>query len=119
MTSRVLFEIPDGRGLTVQVREGVWRHIVQGHPEMASEEEAVRLTVSDPDLVVRPISRARGRGIERRINCRLGARSRRSRAYLWVPIDYGPEENWIVTAYSNLLTPKGEILYVRLPHRRP
>jgi hypothetical protein len=84
---------------------------------MEGEEEAVRLTISDPDIVVRPHSRPRGRGIERRVNARLGPHSRYNKVYVWVPIEYGPAGNWLVTAYLNALPPKGELLYVRVPSR--
>jgi hypothetical protein len=117
MASGVVFEVADGRGRMVQLREKQWQHIVDGHPELHGEEEALRLTISDPDIVVRPRSRARGRGIERRVNCRRDAHSRYNQLYLWVPIDYGRDESWVVTAYLTPLPPKGELLYVRIPFR--
>jgi len=119
MASNVLFEAVDGRGRTVQIREKQWQHIVDRHPEMKGEEEAIKLAISDPDMVVRPHphARARGRGIERRINCRRDAHSRYNRMYVLVPIDYSQEENWVVTAYVTPVPPKGVLLYVRFPDR--
>jgi hypothetical protein len=117
MPNPVLFDITDGRGRIVVLREKQWSHITEGHPEMEGEEHAVRLVVSDPDMVVRPHARATGRGIERRVNCRMDAHSRYKRLYVLVPIDYGPDENWIVTAYVTPAPPKGQLLYVRFPDR--
>jgi hypothetical protein len=117
VASPVLWTVQDGRGKTVQVREKQWAHIEGKHPVMSGEEEAIRRTVSDPDIVIRPSSRVRGRGIERRVNCRLGAHSRYNGLYVWVPIDYGTKENWVVTAYPNAGLPEGDVLYVRIPFR--
>jgi hypothetical protein len=118
MASPVLWEVTDGRGRTVAMREKQWQHILE-HKSMHDEEGAIRLSVSDPDVVLRPHKRAKGRGIERRLNCRLGAHSRYKGLYVVVPIDYGPSENWIVTAYPSANLPKGELLYVRIPFREP
>jgi hypothetical protein len=116
MANPVRWSVEDGRGKTVLVRQKQWEHI-ELHKAMQDEEEAVRLTISDPDVVIRPDSRVRGRGIERRVNCRLAAHSRYNALYVWVPIDYGPTENWVVTAYPNAGLPEGEVLYVRIPFR--
>jgi hypothetical protein len=80
-------------------------------------KEALRLTISDPDLVVRPpkTKRPRGRGIDRRINCRLGPHSRYNALYVWVPIDYEREGGQVRTAYLSSRTPKGELIFVRIP----
>lgn len=117
MARRVLFNVHDGRGRTVQMREEQWRHIVKGHPEMEGEEAAIQTVIADPDVVVRPKGRARGRGIERRVNCRRDAHSGYNRLYVLVPIDYAEEEAWVVTAYLSPLPPKGDFLYVRFPAR--
>lgn len=98
------------------MREKQLQHLLE-HKSMEGEEEAIRLTISDPDVVVRPVPRARGRGIERRVNCRLGAHSRYNALYIVVPIDYGRHENWVVTAYPSANLPKGDLLYVRIPFR--
>jgi hypothetical protein len=119
MASPVLWTVSDGRGKPVDVRAKQWQHVCDRHKEMVGEEEAVRLTISDPDVVVRPDSRARGRGIERRVNCRLAAHSRLGGLYVWVPIDYGQSESWLVTAYPAAGLPNGEPLYVRIPFREP
>jgi hypothetical protein len=118
VASPVLWEVPDGRARLVQMREKQMEHLLE-HKSMEGEEDAIRLTISDPDVVIRPKARARGRGIERRVNCRRGAHSRYNALYLLVPIDYGPKENWVVTAYPSANLPKGDLLYVRIPFREP
>ena len=117
MAVRVLFEVEDGRGKPVRVLEPSWKHVVRRHPEMADQEEAIRLTISDPDMVVRPSKRPRGRGIDRRVNCRLGAHSGYNQLYVLVPIDYAREENRMVTAYLSPRPPKGDLIFVRVPFR--
>lgn len=114
----VLFEVIDGRGRTVEVRDERWQHIVERHPEMVGEEDALRRTVSDPDLVIRPQARPRGRkGIERRANCRLDAHSRYKGLYVIVPIEYVPSgRHWVVTAFVAPLPPKGTYVFFRIPH---
>ena len=117
MAVHVLFEVPDGRGRPVRVLEPSWAHVIRNHREMAGEEEAIRLTIGDPDLVVRPANRPKGRGIDRRVNCRMGAHSRYKYPYVLVPIDYAHEESWMVTAYLSTRSPMGDILFVRVPFR--
>jgi hypothetical protein len=117
MAPRTLFEVPDGRGKIVRVLEPCWKHVIRNHRELVGEEQAIRLTISDPDVVVRPANRPRGRGIDRRVNCRLGPHSRYNQLYLVVPIDYSNEENWMVTAYVAPRMPKGDLLFVRVPFR--
>jgi len=117
MAPRTLFEVPDGRGKLVRVYEPSWRHVLKGHPELAGEEEAVRLTISDPDMVIRPSNRPQGRNIDRRVNVRLGPHSRYNELYVVVPIDYSREESWLVTAFVSAQTPKGDLLFVRVPFR--
>jgi hypothetical protein len=116
VASPVLWEVSDGRGRIVQMREKQLNHLLD-HTSMHGEEDAIRLTISDPDVVVRPTARAKGRGIERRVNCRRGAHSRYKWLYILVPIDYGRQENWVVTAYPSANLPKGDLLYVRIPFR--
>jgi hypothetical protein len=116
MGSPVRFEVADGRGRTVQLRQKQWEHIVEGHAtEMVGQEDALKIAISDPDVVVRPHGRAKKRGIERRVNCRRDCHSRYKELYVLVVIDYGKEENWVVTAYVTPLPPKGDYLYVRFP----
>ena len=93
--------------------------MVEHHPEMSGAEEAVHATIREPDLVVRPTKkkRVRGRGIDRRINCRLGPHSRYNELYVWVPIDYNDQKGLVRTAYLSSRTPKGELLFVRVPAR--
>lgn len=117
MAPRVLFEIPDGRGIVVKVFEPSWNHVLRHHREMAGEEAAVKLAISDPDLVVRPANRPKGRGVDRRANCYLGAHSRYKEPYLVVPIDYQGKESWLVTAYLSPTPPKGDLIFVRVPFR--
>jgi hypothetical protein len=112
--AKIVFEVRDGRGRPVRLREGQWKHATSGHPEMVGEQEGVKITISDPDIVVRPHGRAKKRGIERRVNCRRAAHSRYKGLYLLVVIDYGQEESWVVTAYVTPLPPKGDYLYVRI-----
>src|SRR4051812_29126531 len=38
-------------GVPVRVTDERWRHIIDGHPEMATEHDHVMQTVSEPDLV--------------------------------------------------------------------
>jgi hypothetical protein len=118
MAPQILFEVPDGRGKPVRVFEHTWRqHVLVRHPEFEDGEEAVRLTISDPDIVVRPPKRPRGIGVDRRVNCRLGAHSRYNELYVVVPIDYAREESWLVTAMLSARTPKGDLVFVRVPIR--
>jgi hypothetical protein len=113
MVQRVLFEVIDGRGLPVSVTTQSWKHVLEGHPEM--DEEAIRTTVSDPDMVIRPANRLRGRGIDRRINLRRGAHARYNALYVVAVIDYGAQENRLITAYLSPRPPKGALLFVRFP----
>jgi hypothetical protein len=117
MVPRVRFEVPDGRGILVKVFEPCWDHAVKGHPEMREEDEAVKLTISDPDLVIRPANRPKGRGVDRRVNCYLGAHSRYKDPYVVVPIDYQGKESWMLTAYLSPRPPKGDLIFVRVPFR--
>ena len=47
----------------------------------------------------------------------MEAHSSYTRLYVLVPIDYGDQENWVVTAYLSPVPPKGELLFVRVPFR--
>jgi hypothetical protein len=113
VTQRVTFELTDGRGLPVSVTAGSWRHVLTGHPEMT--EDAVRVAVSDPDMVIRPRNRPKGRHIDRRINVRLGGHERYNALYVVVVVDYGAQENWLITAYLSPRPPKGDLIFVRFP----
>jgi hypothetical protein len=117
MAAPVLYEVVDGRGRTVKIHEPSWNHMTRGHPELQGAEEAVRLTIGDPDMVLRPQNRPKGRGIDRRVNCRLGTHSGYKHLYVVVPIDYQGEESWMVTAYLSPSPPKGKLLFVRVPIR--
>jgi len=117
MAAPLRFEAPDGRGRVVKVHEASWNHVLRGHPEMAGAEEAIRLTISDPDLVIRPANRPKGRGIDRRVNCRLGPHPSYNTFYVVVPIDYQGQESWLVTAYVSPRIPKGDLIFVRVPFR--
>jgi hypothetical protein len=117
MFAHVLYEVPDGRGRSVAVLAPCWNHAITGHPELADAEEAIRLTISDPDMVIRPANRPKGRGIDRRANCRLGPHPRYNQLYLVVPIDYQGQESWMVTAYLSPRPPKGDLIFVRVPFR--
>src|ERR1044072_2656354 len=113
--SQVLFEVTDGRGRSVVVTTTAWEHVLDHHPEM--DEDSIRAALTDPDMVVRPASRKKGRGIDRRINLRLGAHSRYDRLYVVVVIDYGAT-NRLIPAYLSGNTPKGELIFVRIPLER-
>ena len=117
MAAPLRFEVQDGRGRTVKVLEPCWSHVLRGHPEMAAAEEAIRLTIRDPDMVIRPANRPKGRGIDRRVNCRLGTLPGYKQLYVVVPIDYEGEESWMVTAYIAPAPPKGDLIFVRVPFR--
>ena len=112
----VLWEVVDGRGRIVRMRQERLEHVF-AHTSMRGEDEAIRLTISDPDVVVRPAGRPRNGETERRVNCRLGAHSRYKAPYILVPIEYGRQENWVVTAYPSINLPNGDLLYVRIPFR--
>jgi hypothetical protein len=117
MSQAVLFELIDGRGVPVSVTSSTWNHIKLNHREMT--EEAVRLAVGDPDMVIRPANRRRGRHIDRRANLRLGAHARYNNLYVAAFLDYGGPENRLVTAYLSPRPPKGDLLFVRFPIERP
>jgi hypothetical protein len=117
MAPGIRFEVSDGRGILVKVLEPCWTHVLKGHPELRAEEEAVKLTISNPDFVIRPANRPKGPGIDRRVNCYLGAHSRYKELYVVVPIDYQGKESWIVTAYLSPRPPKGDLIFVRVPLR--
>jgi hypothetical protein len=114
--SQVLFEVSDGRGEPVLVTENAWKHVLAGHPEM--DEDSIRRAIADPDMVVRPANRRKGRGIDRRINLRLGAHRRYDSLYVVAVIDYGSDSNRLITAYLTGSTPKGELIFVRIPLER-
>jgi hypothetical protein len=48
MAVELLDEVPDGRGRTVSLLAPCWKHAMDGHPEMADAEEAIKLTIRDP-----------------------------------------------------------------------
>jgi hypothetical protein len=108
------FSVLDRDGETVTMSEKSWQHVVRGHPEMAGHEEIVKRTISDPDYVVRSAQKARDPSGERRVACRYEPTIRRSRPYVFVPIEYAPGGNWVPSAYLDAFPPKGEILFVRL-----
>ena len=112
----MLFELIDGRGRPVSVTAQSWAHVLHGHREM--RENAVRLAVGDPDMVIRPANRVRGRHIDRRVNARIGADGRYAALYVVAVLDYGVNENRLVTAYLTPQPPKGDLLFVRAPLRR-
>jgi hypothetical protein len=112
---RVPFELVDGRGRRVTVTTKAWTHVSEAHPELS--EQAVRLAVADPDMVIRPTSRPRRRHVDRRVNARLGAHDRYENLYVVTVVDYGADENRLVTAYLSPQPPKGELLFVRFPIR--
>ena len=70
-----------------------WQRMLQGHPEMAGLEPAIRRTVEDPDVVVRSPQRALHPDGERRVACRFEPSLRASRPYVYVPIEYSPARN--------------------------
>lgn len=94
--------------------EKSWQHMLHGHPEMAALEPAIRRTVEDPDVVVRSPQRALYPVGGRRVACRFDPSLRRSRPYVYVPIEYSPAGSWIPSAYLDRLPPTGEVLFVRL-----
>jgi hypothetical protein len=113
---QVVFEVLDGRGKPVVITAEAWKHLIRRHPEM--DEESIRAAIADPDIVVRPANRKKGRGIDRRINLRLGAHARYDRLYVVVVIDYGAKANRLITAYLSGNTPKGALIFVRIPFER-
>jgi hypothetical protein len=107
-------EVTDRDGKIVTMSEKSWRHMLFGHPEMAQYEDEICLTISDPDFIVRSPQAPVDPSGERRVACRYEPTIRRSRPYLYVPIEYSGRGNWVPSAYLDPFPPKGEALFVRL-----
>ena len=107
---RPVLEVQDWKGDLVRLYEAQWDHIRSKHPEMAEELEAIRLTISDPDVVVKSYG-------TRLVASRGETHSRFRRLYVRVPIEYSPGRNWVTTAYVDQLPPKGDLIYVRISPR--
>jgi hypothetical protein len=97
--------------------EKSWRHMVDGHPEMAALEDVITRTIKDPDLIVRSPQAPRDPSGERFVACRFEPTIRRSRPYVYVPIEYGNQGNWVPSAYLDALPPRGEVEFVRIVAR--
>ena len=113
----MVFDVEAGDGQRVRLLEAQRKHICRRHPEMRGAEEAIKLTISDPDVVVRSSALSQDPGGERRINSRLGAHPRYRDLHVRVPIEYSDRGNWVVTSHIALLPPDGELLYVRVVAR--
>ena len=114
---RKVFEIEDSEGRLVSLFHAQWKHICDRHPEMRDALDAIKFTISDPDIVVRSATQARESGAERRVNSRIGTHPRYRGHHVRVPIEYAPSGNWVVASHVALLPPDGELIYVRVPPR--
>jgi hypothetical protein len=112
------FRVNDRDGNPVTMSEKSWQHVLQNHPEMAGYEDVILRTISDPDIVALSPQMARNPSGERRVACRFEPTIRRSRPYVYVPIEYSPIGNWVPSAYLDPFPPTGAILFVRLVHDR-
>ena len=112
-----VFEIEDGRGQKVCLYAAQWKHICERHKEMADALNAIKLTISDPDVVTRSDTLPRDPNGERRVNSRLGTHPRYRDFHVRVPIEYSESGNWVVTSHIALLPPDGELIYVRVASR--
>jgi len=87
---------PDGRRVVLDVAG--WRHIVDGHPELAPHREAVLATVAGPDH----------RGSDPRPGRkRCWRRGVGPSRWLMVVVDFSVVPARIVTAYGNRKDPPG------------
>ena len=85
---------------------------------MAGQEGIICLTINDPDYIVRSPQKPRHPSGERYVLCRYEPTIRKSRPYVYVPVEYSPTGNWVPSAYLDPLPPRGEIVFVRLVHDR-
>jgi hypothetical protein len=114
-----MFEVEDYQGNVVRLYAAQWKsHILRNHPEMEGALEGLKLTISDPDVVVASTSRGRAAGCERVVASRLGAHPAHRNLYLRVVVEYDAMgKNWVCTSHVSPLPPTGELLYVRIPSR--
>ena len=115
-TCALRWSVPDHERKDVGLYEDQWDHIVRGHEEMRGHERCIKLTIFDPEIVVRTPHSPRHAGGERRTLCKLGVHPDHSSLYVMVPIEYGADgQNFVVTAHVGPLPPRGDWIYVRLP----
>jgi hypothetical protein len=107
-------KVTDRDGQIVTMSQKSWQHMLKGHPEMEPHEDEIRRTISDPDFVVRSPQEPLDPSGERRVACRHEPMIRKSRPYLYVPIEYCARGNWVISAYLDAFPPKGEPLFVRI-----
>lgn len=112
--SAVILEELDWEGTMVRLHEKQWGHIQRRHPEMTDALDAIRLAISDPDVVTRSDTLACHPDGERRVNSRRATHPRYRALYVRVPIEYCPTGNWVTTAYVNPLPPEGDLVHVRI-----
>ncbi len=103
----MIWESDDWMGRRVRLHVSVWRHVLEGHPEMAGSEEAVRATVASPTCVYE------GHGRAAEVCCRLGCAPGHPNLYVCVPVTYRGKENRVQTAYlASTLPTTGTLLHV-------
>lgn len=100
-----ILEVEDGRRRPVCLFDPQWKHICKRHPEMVDALDAIKLTISDPDVVARSDTMPRDPDGERRVNSRLGTHPRYRDFHVRVPIEYSDRGNWVVTSHIALLPP--------------
>jgi hypothetical protein len=82
-----VFEVEDGRGRKVCLFDAQWKHICKRHPEMMDAVEAIKLTISDPDVVTKSNTLPLDPAGERRVNSRLATHPRYRDFHVRVPIE--------------------------------
>lgn len=92
--------VPDHESVAIGLYDDQWRHITRNHPEMVGQERCIKLTIFDPDIIVRTEHQARYPGGERKTLCKLGVHPGFPSLYVMVPIEYGADgQHFVVTAH--------------------
>lgn len=107
----ILFTIPDRDDIPIHLTRERWEsHILVGYPAMAKHLEAIKLTINDPDYILRSDKRA-----DTKLFYRLGVtEGRYSNLYVVVVIRYTASEGFVRTAYLALKSiAGGEVVWIR------